>query len=234
MTITDSTNTHSKESGLTSESKLWGVYWLHKHGVSQSAISRTTELSTSTVHNILKRVKETGSPLPKKAPGASKKINERSQRALERVVRSKPTMSYNDLKMELDRADVNACRATVISSLKDMEFGSYFAAHKPRLTQKHRDRRLRWARSHVNWTKEQWESVVWSDESRFSVTGSDGGARVIRKVGERYQERNVIPTTKWGGGGVMIWGCFYKGGFGSLTKIDGTVNQEEYVNILAL
>ncbi|KAG2200838.1 hypothetical protein INT47_001369 [Mucor saturninus] len=164
MTITDSTDTHPKESGLISQSKLWGVYWFHTYGSSQREISRTVALATSAVHNIVKRVKATGSPLPKKTPGAIKNINERSQRVLERVIISKPTVSYNDLKLE----------ATVISSLKNIGFAFYFAAHhKPRLTQNYKDRRLRWALSHVNWTKEQWESVVWSDESRFSVTGLD-------------------------------------------------------------
>lgn len=117
MVLTDSTNTHLKDTGLTSESKLWGVYWLLKYGIGQSEISRTVELPMSTVHNILKRDKSTGTPLPKKASGAPKKINERAQRALQRAVRSKPTMHYNDLKLELIGADV-------ISSLKDIGFGS--------------------------------------------------------------------------------------------------------------
>lgn len=31
----------------------------------------------------------------------------------------------------------------------------------------------------------------------------------------------------------MIWVCLYKWGFGPLTVTEGTVNQEEYINILA-
>jgi len=80
---------------------------------------------------------------------------------------------------------------------------------------------------------EDCRSVVWSDESRFTVERYDGGARVIRKVGERYEERHVVPTTKWGKGSVMIWSCFWGGGFGPLVFIDGTVIQDAYVNILA-
>ncbi|KAG1176853.1 hypothetical protein G6F70_003066 [Rhizopus microsporus] len=55
-------------------------------------------------------------------------------------------------------------------------------------------KRLRWAHKHANWTVEQWSSVIWSDKSRFTVTGNHGDARVIRKVGERYEAKHTVPT----------------------------------------
>ena len=63
-----------------------------------------------------------------------------------------------------------------------------------------RKKRLAWAKDKVNWTTEQWMNVVWSDESRFKVLGSDGRIRVIRQVGERYHSSKVIKTKKFGGG----------------------------------
>ncbi|OAD68942.1 Homeodomain-like DNA binding domain-containing transcription factor [Phycomyces blakesleeanus NRRL 1555(-)] len=62
---------------------------------------------------------------------------------------------------------------------------------------------------------------------------NDGGARAIRKVGERFKEENIIEGTKWGKGSVMIWSCFWAGGFGPLVFLDGNVNQDQYVNTLA-
>ncbi|KAG1454504.1 hypothetical protein G6F55_007572 [Rhizopus delemar] len=110
----------------------------------------------------------------------------------------------------------------------------FLAAHEPRLTARHRKSRLRWAKEHLNWTEDQWRSVVWSDESRFCVEGSKRGKRVLRKEGERYDERNIIFTVKWGGGGAMVWGCFRRGGFGLLEMIDtSSVDQETYISILA-
>ncbi|KAG1355908.1 hypothetical protein G6F62_002215 [Rhizopus arrhizus] len=42
-----------------------------------------------------------------------------------------------------------------------------------------------------------------------------------------------VSTVKWDGGGAMVWGCFWKGGFGPLEMIDiGSVDQEMYINIL--
>lgn len=186
-----------------------------------------------TVHHIIKKIKGKGSPLPLKNLGRPTKIDERDLRHLEHIIRADPFASYDQLRLELSHFHVNVSRNTVISYCKSLGFGSYSAAHKPALTPKHRDRRLRWAKERVNWTVDQWRGVVWSDESRFTIEGSDGDKRVIRKIGERYDAKNVVPTTKYGGGGVMIWSCFWAGGFGPLVQIDGTVNQDAYINILA-
>ncbi|KAG1177774.1 hypothetical protein G6F70_001497 [Rhizopus microsporus] len=94
-------------------------------------------------------------------------------------------------------------------------------------------KRLCWAHKHANWTVEQWSSVIWSDESRFTVADNHSGTRIIRKVGERYEAKHIVPTKMYGGGGVMIWNCFHVIGFGPLVLVDGTVDQDKYINISA-
>jgi hypothetical protein len=42
----------------------------------------------------------------------------------------------------------------------------------------------------------------------------------------------VVPTMKHGGGGVMVWGCFAGDIVWDLFKIQGTLNQHGYHNIL--
>ncbi|CEG78789.1 hypothetical protein RMATCC62417_13341 [Rhizopus microsporus] len=155
----------------------------------------------STVQSTVDRIKKTESPLPTRPKCRTHKINERSQRLLTRTIGDNPFVTYDRLRLELHNVDVEACRQTAINSLKRMDYGSYFAAQKPALTEEHMKRRLRWAQEHVNWTDEQWSSVIWSDESRFTVTGNDGGARVIKKAGERYEAKHIAPTKKYGGGG---------------------------------
>ncbi|CEG72405.1 hypothetical protein RMATCC62417_07967 [Rhizopus microsporus] len=169
----------------------------------------------STVQNTVDRIRKTGLPLPIKPKCRTQKINERSQRLLTRTIRDDPFVTYDRLRLELHNVDVEVCRQTVISSLKRVGYGSYFAAHKPALTEEHMKKRLRWAQEHVNWTVEQRSSVIWSDESWLTVTGNDDGAGVIRKVGERYDTKHIVPTKEYGGGGIMIWSCFHANGFGS-------------------
>jgi hypothetical protein len=57
------------------------------------------------------------------------------------------------------------------------------------------------------------------DESRFTTTGNDGGARAIGKFGERYDAKHTVPKKKYGGGGVMIWSYFHANDFGPLVLL---------------
>ena len=60
-------------------------------------------------------------------------------------------------------------------------------------------------RTRRRWTLNRWKSVLWSDESKFEIFGSNRHVFVRRRVGERMISTCVIPTMKHGGGGVMVW-----------------------------
>ncbi len=49
--------------------------------------------------------------------------------------------------------------------------------------------------------------VLWSDETKINVFGSDGVKRVWRQPGEEYKDKCVLPTVKHSGGSVMVWSC---------------------------
>lgn len=59
----------------------------------------------------------------------------------------------------------------MIAAVNRLDFHSLCAASKPKLTQKHKEARLLWTQERVNWTNDQWNNVVWSDESRFALHG---------------------------------------------------------------
>jgi len=52
----------------------------------------------------------------------------------------------------------------------------------------------------------QWRSVLWSDESKFAIFGTNLRVFVRRREGERMVSACVAPTVKHGGGSVMVWG----------------------------
>ena len=77
-----------------------------------------------------------------------------------------------------------------------------------------------------------WNKVVWSDESKFQIFGSDGRAYCWKKSEEALTTRHVKPTVKFGGRSVFVWECFTFLGVGYLCKIDGGLDAELYRRIL--
>ena len=52
-----------------------------------------------------------------------------------------------------------------------------------------------------------WKSVLWYDESKFEIFGSNCSVFVRRRVGEWMISACVVPTVKHGGGIVMCGGA---------------------------
>ncbi len=57
-------------------------------------------------------------------------------------------------------------------------------ATKPLLNQRQRQKHLTWSKEKNNWTDVQWSKVLFSDESKFSISFGNQGPRVWRKSGE--------------------------------------------------
>ncbi len=65
-----------------------------------------------------------------------------------------------------------------------------------------------------------WNDVLWSDETKINLFGSDGVKCVWKQPGEEYKDKCVLPTVKHGGGSVMVWGCMSAAGTGELQFIE--------------
>jgi hypothetical protein len=102
---------------------------------------------------------------------------------------------------------------------------------KPLLNLIQRQKRVAWAKAHVNWTREQWNRVLWSDESKISIFGSDGLRYVRRRAGEEMIPECLTPTMKHPQS-VMVWGCMSTTGVGRLKVCQGIVNAQKYIDIL--
>lgn len=90
----------------------------------------------------------------------------------------------------------------------------------------------RFANEYINKPLEFWKKVIFTDESKFCLFGSDGNKSVWRKNKMALDPKNVCPTVKHGGGSIMVWGCMSWNGTGNLTVIEGILNARTYVEIL--
>ncbi|GFU88593.1 hypothetical protein TNCV_4442701 [Trichonephila clavipes] len=57
------------------------------------------------------------------------------------------------------------------------------------LTRQHRTARLQWCREHHNWTEQDWACVLFSDESRFSLSSDCRRQLIWRESGTAYRQK---------------------------------------------
>lgn len=205
----------------------------HLGEMSVREISKQLNIPKSTIGNVLKKWKSTGDTAPKKRPGRPKILTDRNRRGLRRLVSSSRRRSLENICLEM-RATIGrpVSASTTRRELHDMDFHGRAAAHKPFISRTNSHLRLAWAREHQNWTVEQWKSVLWSDESRYTLFQSDGRVWVWRMPGERLLPECVVPTVKFGGGSIMVWGCFSWYGLGQLVIVHGYMNALSYLDVL--
>ncbi|GFU42135.1 transposable element Tcb1 transposase [Trichonephila clavipes] len=74
-----------------------------------------------------------------------------------------------------------------------------------RLTSRHRRDRREWATEHVNWRRNEWSNVLFSDESRSSVHPDNRRIFNWRDRGSRNNPAFMHERFRFGGGGVLVY-----------------------------
>ena len=78
-------------------------------------------------------------------------------------------------------------------------------------------------------TRQDWQNVLFSDESRFCLTRGDGQIRVYRQMNEHYTEACTLERDRFGGGGsVVVWGGVSQHHRTELVVIAGNLNAVRY------
>ncbi|GFU22118.1 transposable element Tcb2 transposase [Trichonephila clavipes] len=116
--------------------------------------------------------------------------------------------------------------------------GGLFARRPVRcvpLTPAHRRRRSLWCREHRNWRDNEWGRVLFTDESRFSLSSDSHRILIWRERGSRNHSSNIIERDRYGGRGVLVWGGIMLGSRTDLHIFDaGSVNGTRYCNEIIL
>ncbi|GFU34671.1 transposable element Tcb2 transposase [Trichonephila clavipes] len=116
--------------------------------------------------------------------------------------------------------------------------GGLFARRPVRcvpLTPAHRRRRSMWCREHRNWRDNEWGRVLFTDESRFSLSSDSHRILIWRERGSRNHPSNIIERDRYGGRSVLVWGGIMLGSRTDLHIFDaGSVNGTRYCNEILL
>ena len=122
--------------------------------------------------------------------------------------------------------------STVKSRLRENKLFGRVARKKPLVSERYHVSRLKFAKQHVHKDLSFWQSVLWTDESKFNRFESDGKQYVRRPQNQELSPRYTLKTVKHGGGNVIVWGSFSWCGVGRLHRIQGTIDQHMYKEIL--
>ncbi|GFX78396.1 transposable element Tcb2 transposase [Trichonephila clavipes] len=228
-------STMSQRSHLT-DSEAWRVVSRLEGGQTQAEVAQSIGVSQSVISRIWNRFLETGSA--DRRPGQGRRLtttpNEDCYLAL--TARRHRNMNATLLLQHLRSATVTTVSTQTV---QNWLHGVGLYARRPmvcvRLTSKHRRGRREWATEHVNWKRNEWSNVLFSDESRFSVHPDNRRIFIWRDRGSRNNPAFVHESVRFGGGGVLVYGGISIDGRTDLYIIrDGPLTARRYRGMRSL
>lgn len=200
---------------------------------SYKELSEKYKLPKPTVQTIIKNFRTTGSVENKPRSGRNPVLTQREVRQIVRQVKVTPTLTSPKLATGVkEMFGKQVSPKTIRRILNKENLKSRPAVQKPLISRKNAIKRMQFARKYICKDESFWDSILWSDESKYNVFGSDGRKRVWRYPNEALKLKNLNPTVKHGGGSVMVWGCMASNGAGRMEFVQGIMDQYKYQGIL--
>ncbi|GFW11649.1 HTH_Tnp_Tc3_2 domain-containing protein [Trichonephila clavipes] len=125
--------------------------------------------------------------------GRHRNTNDREDRAIRRVATSAPTTSLASIQRHLppSRHPVPS-RETIRRRLTEVGLRSRRPLRRLPLTPHYRQCRLDFCRPRATWSVTDWRRVIFSDESRFSLSADDHRTRVWRRTVQRSDPSFIV------------------------------------------
>ncbi|GFT00545.1 transposable element Tcb2 transposase [Trichonephila clavipes] len=103
------------------------------------------------------------------------------------------------------------------------------------LTRQHRTARLQWCREQHNWTEQDWACVLFSDESRFSLSSDCRRQLIWRESGTAYRPENIQEKDRYPTCSIMVWAGIMINGRTRLHVVaNGTMTGQRYIDEVLL
>ena len=152
---------------------LKGYHQFRDHfcGSSQHTVANVFGVSQIVIRRALNRFQTSGSANQRHGGGRQRATTPIQDRCLVVQARRHPFVNATTLRNELRNAvGVNISTQTVRNRLRQSGLRSRRGCIRIPLTRLHKQACLNWAQDHVNWTDNDWDPVLFTDESSTVLT----------------------------------------------------------------
>ena len=203
------------------------------NGDSEHQIAQKMLVPRNSVHYIIAKYKNTKCIATIIGLGRKRKTSIHFDRVIQRKIKVDQRKLASNVKAEVEaELGIAISEQTVRRRMHEVGLNGRVARKKPYVSKVNKGKRLEYARTYREKPLGYWDHVLWSDESKFNLFGSDGKVMVWRTSKEALDPICTVPTVKYGGGNVKCWGCMSSSGVGNLVFITGNMTGEMYRDIL--
>ena len=190
--------------------KKWEIVFLSKHPLdpklNNAAIAKHVHCNINTVRFWLRRYDTTGDVEEIEKEGRPRKTTQKQDDMIISIQEKDRELTSVEIQSKLKRKGLEISTSTIRQRISEEGYKFLPSLVKPLLTDKHRQKRLEWAKKYEN---QDWSKVLFTDEC--SIKLYQGGQRVWRKRGEQIVVRSVKRPPK-----IHVWGCMSSQGFGEI------------------
>ncbi len=174
-----------------------------KNNIPQYQIEKTLQISSSTMHNLIKRFKESGEISVRMGQGWKPLLVARGFQVFRRHCITHRHDSVIDIaKWAQEYFQKPLLVNTIRHTICRCQLKLYRAKRKPYVNMVQKHCHVLWAKAHLKWTVSKRKSVLWSDEYTFYILVGNNGC------------------------------CISAYSIGSLHVLEGAMNAERYIKLL--
>lgn len=122
---------------------------------------------------------------------------------------------------------------TIDRVLREANIKKWLTQTRPKLEAKHARARLEWAMARKDWTVEDFQGILYSDECMVRKSADPRRVWVFRSPQEKWLSDCIQPRGKKNEVGLMVWGCFWGKQPGPLVPLrEASVDRHVYIRLL--
>jgi hypothetical protein len=221
-------------SRLLSDEKKWFIFFKKidekkSHRAIQTLFLQKYghSISKGTITKIIRNHKETGEFSKFKNCGRKKIFNSEDENIIIEHVKQNPFKSIAQITDDIQPNNKKACKNIIRAILLKHGYRSY-STKAGEIRPANMKKRVIFAQEHIDWKPEEWEKIIFSDESYLFPNQT----RRIH-VRRRCDQNVTIPySPNFESKSINVWGFITSQGVGKLIRFEGFMDSEKYIGIV--